>query len=354
MYRKINGRDLYSIVSNSELRKLLPLEKLKRILKKLLLQLIVLQEGPFRFTHNDLNVRNVMIENLETDDPNVYIIDYGLNSFEVYDIHISSFMERDFLAPLRKRNIVSGVEDFFQLLCYLENIDEYYSYVAKIRFNLLCDGYQTPNGTAIDKLEMFNKVSNFYYENPLLPQCSQFNLDVLKKRTYLWLYREIQTGKGKEKSQFDDTGMNDVESYLSTYRLYLPNQYISKFAINYNDQSENAERVIRETLLHSQMDYEFSIQLLHHYYYMISFSPEDTINHTLLPLSILYITRLLFDPKRINQFVNEYLEPWLEQHSRSYEVADVIQNVKHVISQLNWKVQPFTFMTSRVPTRDNE
>jgi hypothetical protein len=173
------------IISFNEIIDTLTVDLFKNILRKLLLFLIPLQEGPYKFTHGDLNGGNIMILP-GGNNPDIRIIDYGLSSYVVDDFPVYNFMEEELLDhyDIYKKNIVSGVSDiyFFCQVCSSAKDKKVVSLANKI-IETITEGFVGENGKII-------KIRGDYLYRTIIKKNVK-NLKLLEERTYLWIYNQI-------------------------------------------------------------------------------------------------------------------------------------------------------------------
>ena len=232
VYKKIEGISLNQLLPN------MTLEQFKIILKKLLLQLIPLQEGPYHFTHGDMHGENVMINNFDTPNPDVYLIDYGLSSYEIAGIKFFSFTEETFLKKLPKKNIVSGVYDLTMLLMSVDRIAPQDSplqkYAAKLLVHILFTEFKGQNDNDLTGPEIYyEEIAHLYTsEYCLIKKGSKHNLNIMEKKTYLWIYKKIQS---IPELSMDNTGNSDIVRVLQEFQLSDPPSCLPNIEIKPED-----------------------------------------------------------------------------------------------------------------------
>jgi hypothetical protein len=310
IYEKIQGKTLKELFETEEF----DVTKIKIILKKLLEQLIILQEGPYKFTHYDLHPGNVMID----DKYNVHAIDYGLSSFRIAGINYSNFLEEWMTNKCSNDQtcmITTGVYDIY---FFLRNIYDYTTkdsskykilqdYTIDIA-KILLSGFIDKNNNPIDPLEMIKKINWLFYGDSPIARGNDKNIKLCRERTYRWIYNNLQSSK---KLKFDNTG-----PYKLSYTLPTTNQ---------GDVKENI--VIEENIC-------YSTQI---YLKYLSYQVEDMTasDKKKAKLAAEYISTIIFDDSSITKaFLNR---------PSDHTFNEILITSKKIIDTLGLEILPMTF-----------
>lgn len=339
VYEKIQGKTLASLMSENLI---VDVDKFKFILMKILLQLIPLQEGMYKFTHGDLHANNVMINNWDNNETmEVYIIDYGLASFQIAGMSFHNFLESEFLDDdvfKTKKNIVTGVHDIAKLL----NSIEYYckngkikKYCSKIIAHILLKDFSS-NGNRQDGLELYKEFSGNIYRFEEFDHTME-NLILLEIKTYLWIFNAIMSVNIFSFSCRKDAGDKIKEKFLITETIHEP--------LNNNNNPEQLRRSkivlewTHDVLKNKRFIYAFSfIRNLYDKYAMYDVKWTRT-NNQLKILSCMYITYVIFNSNSPPLSMDE----WVEMTENAYTVNELEKDISNLLTVLNWDVLPISF-----------
>lgn len=314
VYERLPGKTLRELFETE----IFNLDRIKKILKQVLYQLIPLQEGPYEFTHYDLHDGNIMING---DD--IYIIDYGMASYKIAGVSFPNFLEEWILDGTGEK-LTTGVYDIFFLLksIYIEasnkiktlndpelikqyqEIEKYTEDVADVIIKGLLETEEGELEEIIPNLIFKNVNWLFYGESPLA-NGNNTNINICKERTYLWIYNTIQSN---EELKFDNNGI-----YNSIY--ILPQK------IKFDLPPPNTFK------------YPYSSEIFQKYEQQNSLNIEkEKYKSTILYISCEYLSSLIFNQGDTFAFTN-------------IEVKDKkIKNVsKDIIKSLGLEIFPMSF-----------
>lgn len=197
--QRVNGVSLSDMLLDGKLT----LPQFKKIIRKVLDVMVVLETSPYKLYHNDLHSNNILVsENLEP-----YVIDFGFSSFEIDHKHIFNNNHEPEYEYSKTHRIKSGAYDVMFLLdtCRRDaNVYKKHSTISEYctsRLNLLFfDTYWQDNNVYLLEESITTKQYYLYdvltkVESRLSPVnraiVHRYNTKLLSIMTYKWLRSQL-------------------------------------------------------------------------------------------------------------------------------------------------------------------
>lgn len=345
VYSKVKGNTLSDLLIKNELfdettgTTEITVEKFKIIFKKLLIQLIILQEGPYKFTHSDLHSGNVMISKLDSDSPVVTIIDYGMSSFEMSGMKYPNWFEIEFLGNLEKHNIVTGLYDinFFlqSIIGSTKNNTPLNKYAKKVLYHIVLPKnlFVNKETSRISHDILFSQKYLYRFEDI---KGIEKNLKIFESLTYLQIYKNIMD------SEFKFDSGPDISYILNLYRVDVLGPKVDGHSklTGVGGEGNRNKKILRKWIHNimgenGNMEYESFIFNLIDKYALVDVKQWLPNNIQLKAASCMYMASLIFDKNII--FTPEFLS---KSSARVFSAEELELETKNLLDVLGIWVLP--------------